>query len=339
MMRTFPVLTLLALLSTWAAACPLCIGTAARSSSQDLGELSRALLAAPQGRGYRVVAVIKGGEPVPELEEVVVREPVQAGKAVLLVRDEAWPMWVSVGSVNARHAPTLRALAQPQPPENDSAAWRRRLEVALPHLQGPEPLLSEIAYAECASAPYAALRSARARIDVRTLRRWLDDPKLASRQSLYILLAGIAGDARDADAIEARLETALRVHDASDVASLLAADLELRGPARMAWVEDRYLRDPTRTGAELQAALLALRVQANSGGAITRDRVIAAYRLLIRERKDVAGLVAPDLAAWQYWDAAPELAALMKDGGRQQFAARDAIGAYLQQSPLRAEAP
>ena len=67
-----------------------------------------------------------------------------------------------------------------------------------------------IAYAECASAPYAALRMAKSRTDAKTLRRWLDDPKLSSRKPLYVLLLGIAGDASDARTIEAQLDAAWR---------------------------------------------------------------------------------------------------------------------------------
>lgn len=332
-MRTFVAAAVL-LLATSVVACPLCVGTAGRSSAQDFDDLSRVVLAAPQANGYRVVDVIKGMQPEPVLKDVVVREPATPGKALLLVRDDAWPMWVSLGSLSVRQVRTLRVLAEPHPAESDLTAWRRRLEVALPHLESREALMAELAYAECATTPYAALRSAAARLDAASLRRWANDPALSARMPLYVLLLGVAGGQQDATIIEAKLEAALDVHDASHMASLLAADLEVRGPSRMAWVEERILRDPTRTTVELQAALLALAVQANSGGAITRDRVIAAYRIFMRERRDMAGLVAPDLAAWQYWDATPEFAALLAGNVRQQYASREAIVAYLRQSPL-----
>lgn len=339
MMRRYLVAVVLLLVGTLANACPLCVGTAARSSSQDFDDLSRVVLARPQGSGYRVVDVIKGAQPDAMLEEVVVRVPAAPGKALLLVRDDTWPMWVSLGPIGAQHAATLRELAGNHPPESDVPAWRHRLEVALPHLEDRDALLAEIAYAECASAPYVALRSARPSLDAVTLRRLVGDPRLATRQPLYLLLLGIAGDSRDAVRVEARLEGALRARDATNVASLLAADLELRGPSRMTWLEERYLSDPSRTSTEIEAALLALTVQANSGGAIPRDRVIAAYRVFMRAHKDMAGLVAPDLAAWGYWDATPEFAALLEANVRQQYASRAAMVAYLRQSPLAAKAP
>lgn len=320
--------------SAIAAACPLCLGTAARSPAQDLVDLPRAVLAAPEGKHYRVVEVVKGERPELVLEDVVIREPSDSRNPLLLVRDDAWPMWVSLGSVNTRDAAVLRQLAARRPAENDTAGWGRRVDLALPHLESREPLLADIAYAECASAPYAALRAAKPRLDVRMLRRALDDPRLASRRPLYVLLLGIAGHASDAEAIEARLEVAWRSHDATNVGSLLAADLELRGPTRVAWVEDRYLRDASRTTTEIQAALLALSVQGNTRGEIPRERVIEAYLLFMREHRDIAGLVAQDLAAWRYWDAALEFAALLKSDVRHQYASRTAIVEYLRQSPL-----
>ncbi|MFO1306053.1 MAG: hypothetical protein U1F54_20195 [Burkholderiales bacterium] len=322
------------LVGSAAAACPLCTGTAARSSSQDLTDLPRAVLAAPQGKGYKIVAVIKGETPAPVLEDVVVRDPAVAGKTLLLVRDDAWPMWVSLGSTGAQNAAVLRGLAVKPPPADDAAAWRRRLDLALPHLASRDALLAEIAYDASASAPYAALRAARPKLDAAVLRRVVGDPALASRQPLHVLLLGIAGDARDAAFIEAQLDAALVARDPTNVGALLAADLELRGASRLAWVEDRYLRDRSRTTAEMQAALLALGVQANSGGAITRERVIDAYRVFMREHPDMAGLVAPDLAAWRYWDAAPEYQALLKGNVRQQYASLAAIVSYLRESEL-----
>jgi hypothetical protein len=114
---------------------------------------------------------------------------------------------------------------------------------------------------------------------------------------------------------------------------MLAADLELRGAARMAWIDERYLGNRARSAPEISAALLALSVHGNASGVIPRERVIQSYRKFIREHPEIAGYVAHDLAAWQYWDAVPEYVALMKSDVRQQFPSRLATLAYLRQSP------
>ncbi len=41
---------------------------------------------------------------------------------------------------------------------------------------------------------------------------------------------------------------------------MIAADLQLRGPSRMAWVDAKYMGDRQRSTRELEAALLALSV-------------------------------------------------------------------------------
>ena len=137
-------------------ACPLCMGGAARSPAQDLADLSRAVLATPvaDGKSYRVVDVIKGARPEGDrVTDVVIREPasLKGGKPLLLVRDEAWPMWTSLGAVGGGHAAVLRAVAAKRPADADLDGWRARVDSLVPYLESAEPLLAEIAYAECAA--------------------------------------------------------------------------------------------------------------------------------------------------------------------------------------------
>jgi len=333
-MRRALATAVLLLAGETALACPLCIGTAARSPSQDLEELSHAVLAVPDGKQYRVVAVIKGDAPAGSITQVAGQAPTLAGR-LLLVRDEQWPMWVILGQVGATEAPALRVLAAEHPAEADVAAWQRRLDVAIPRLESREPLMAELAYGACASAPYAALRAARPDLEVAKVRALAADPASGTRRSLYLLLLGIVGDAQDADSLEMQIEADWTAHATTDLSSMLAADLELRGAARVAWIEEKYLRNPSRTVAETQAALLALSVQANSRGPIPRERVIEAYMAFIHAHPDMAGFVAPELAEWGYWDATPEFAAILQLNLRQHDDSRAAIVAYLQQSPRR----
>ena len=324
--------------SIGAAACPLCLGAYQSSQADQLVALSRAVLAVPAGSGYRVVEVIKGGRPAADSIEAAAVQlkvvPVGRDKPLLLVRDEAWPMWVSVGSIGAEHARWLRVIAAgKRSSAMDADEWRDRVALMAPYLENPEPLVAEIAYGELAAAPYAALLTAKPRVPATAVRRWLDDPALASRQSLYLLLLGIAGDSKDAARLESRLDTAWHGGDTANLGSLIAADLQLRGPARVAWVDEHYLRDRKRTTPEIEAALLALSVHGNANAAIPRERVIQSYRLFIKEHQDIAGFVAQDLAAWKYWDAVPEYVAIMKSDLRQQYPSRLAIVAYLRQSP------
>jgi hypothetical protein len=207
------------------------------------------------------------------------------------------------------------------------------VSLALPYLENPEPLIAEIAYGELAAAPYGALLTAKPRLAAPAIRRWLADSKLAARRPLYLLLLGIAGDASDAAQIERRLDAAWPADGAAYIGSLIAADVQLRGPARMPWVEAEYLLNARRSPLEVEAALLALSVLGNANSANERERIIASYRKFMRARPDIAGYVARDFAAWGYWDAVPEYVALMKSSVRQQYPSRLAIIEYLHHSP------
>jgi len=324
--------------SLGAGACPLCLGAYQSSKAEQLVERNRVVLAVPASGGYRVVDVVKGAQPADgRIDAAAVQlkvEPDGSGRPLLLVNDTAWPMWVSIGAIGGEHARWLRTIAGGKPATAMHAQeWRDRVALALPYLESPDPLAAEIAYGELASAPYAALLTVKSRIAAPKVREWLADPSLASRRPLYLLLLGIAGDTTDAAKLDARLDAAWRAGDATHLGSAIAADLQLRGPQRVAWVDDHYLRDRKRSTLEIEAALLALSVHGNADAAIPRDRVIASYRAFIEQHQDIAGYVAQDLAAWQFWDAVPAYVAIMKSDLRQQYPSRLAIVAYLRQSP------
>ena len=329
-----------------AAACALCLSAFQLSiTAQELVYSQRAVLALPAagGTGFRIVEVIKGEGPRDGTiaEEDVFRAPAAAtrnAKPLLLVREDRWPHWVNFGGIGAEHAGWLRQLgATKRTTEMNDAEWREHVAFMLPYLEHPEPMVAEIAYSEIAFAPYGAIRSLKPRLDAQAIRGWVDDPRLASRRSLYLLLLGIAGGPKDAERLEERLDAAWKANDTTNVGAMLAANLELRGPSRVDWVEKRYLLDRKRTKLETQAALLALSEHGKADAAVPRERVIRAYRAFIRERKPIAGLVAQDLAEWNYWDVVPEYAALLKSSVPLDLASRRAIVTYLQASP-RADA-
>jgi hypothetical protein len=329
--------------SAAAAACPICLGAGQPTKAQELTTAQQAVLAVPTADAsrFRVIEVIHGDRPSSSTIEggyprngPAADAKVPTGKPLLLVRNDPFPTWVVLGAIGREQSGWLRKLAAGKRFEDMSAEDRRaRVALVLPDLESSEPLVAELAYGELAAAPYAAMRTARAQLDARAVRAWLADPKLAARHRLYLLLLGFAGTAGDAAALDQRVEAAWKSGDATSLASMLAADLELWGAARMTWVEERYLGDRSRSALEISAALLALSVHGNASGVIPRERVIQSYRVFMKAHPEIAGYVAQDLAAWQYWDAVPEYVALMKSDVRQQLPSRVATLAYLRQSP------
>ena len=330
----------LLLASVPVSACPLCLGGVAFGPGVQLDVADQAVLAAPVAGGakWRIVAVVKGSaivgrviaEPVDGVDEGAKR----GRTPVLLLRHEQWPRWATVGTIGARYAGWLGQLAASGPTAGRGEVdWRSRVALAAAHLEDTEPLAATLAYGEIARAPYGALRALKPRLEAATIARWLDDPKLAARRPSYTLLLGIAGGPRDAERLEQHLDAAWTSRDATNLAAMLAADLELRGPSRVAWIETKYLADRRRTMPEIEAALLALRAHGEESGAVPRARVIQAYRVLVSERKPMAAFVASDLAEWKYWDLAEEYAALLASNVSMDPASRGAIVAYLERCP------
>jgi hypothetical protein len=318
-------------------ACALCLaGRTLTISAQELVYAGRSVLAVPDvgGKAFRVVEVIKGEHPPGDtITDTVFRADstaIRSTKPLLLIRDDAWRWWVNFGPIAAEQAGWLRRLAATKRTTGMNAAeWRDHVANLLPYLENVEPMVAEIAFAEFASAPYAALRSLKPRLDATAIRKWSDDPALATRQALYTLLLGIAGGAQDAEYLEKSLETAWKSKDSTNLGAELAADLELRGPSRIGWIEERYFVDHDRTMPEIQAALLAMGEQGRADGAIPRWCVIDAYRVFNREHEALAGLVAKDLAEWKCWEFVPKFTAIVHSSGSQPNAYRNGLLYYL----------
>ena len=161
-------------------------------------------------------------------------------------------------------------------------------------------------------SPYAAMRSARGLVRPAELRRWIADPARAPRRSLYWLLYGITAGPAEARDIASRVDALGRDNGLTDLSSLLAADLEAGGPARRAVLGKRYFEDTRRTLPELQEAVLAFTVHTDAGDEALRRDTAAMFGRLVRTHRALGGLVAADLARWQYWDAVPDYITLLR---------------------------
>jgi hypothetical protein len=314
-------------------ACQVCLEAAHQlvTVGEQLEVADRVVLAVPMGGGdqFRIAAAVKGKDAAGD----ITTDPVTGVDAAapagadpwLLLRDGLAARWTSLGKIDAEYGDWLRRLLSFDPSE---AGWRRRIAFVLPYLESSDPLVAQIAAGEVARAPYSALDVAKSRIDPKIVAAWLDDPKLASRSAPYTLLLGFAGGPADAARLELRLDAASQTHNAANLAAMLTADLELRGLARIGWVEETYLTDRGRSMEEIEAALLAL----DANRTVSRERVIEAYRVFIRERPAMAGFVCRQLAEWGYWDAATEFAALLEANVINDPASEFAVVIYLQRA-------
>jgi hypothetical protein len=321
---------------------------------QQLDAADRAVVGVPVAAGnqFRVVEVVKGNDDVGE----VITDPVTGldasssggSDSCLLIHDPVAPQWIAVGTMRAEYADWLRQLAATYLIKGDRphadwprsmrpssalsyAGWRQRIALVLPYLENSDTLVAQIAWGELARAPYATMDVVRSRINAKMVEGWLNDPTLVSRHAAYTLLLGFVGGPA-AERLEQRLEAAWNSHDATNLAAMIGADLELRGPSRVGWVEAMYFADRTRTMPEIEAALLALGVHGEANHTVPRERVIQAYRAFIKERPPMAGFVAQQLADWGYWDAATEYSALLASDAVKDPASHFAVINYLQRA-------
>ncbi|CAH1671266.1 MULTISPECIES: hypothetical protein [unclassified Chelatococcus] len=339
-----------------ALACAICLSAIAVTTGQKLDAADQVVLASPLPGGglFRIVESVKGDAPIGSTVEAsadrVKETTSQDGQLSLLARNGMSLRWSNFGVVQAENAGWLREflktndgrakapprawpLVSPVQAVPDSIDWSKRISVIAPSLESGDPLVADIAFAELARAPYDVMRTLKPALDAADLRRWLQDPALVKRRDAYLLLLGIAGDSDDAAMLEERLIRAHTSKDATNVAALLAADLELRGPNRVAWIEENYLLDHSRSLPEIEAALLALSVHGGPGGVIPQRRVVDAYRHFIRERKAMAGFVATYLGDWQAWEVVPDYVDVLRSNAVRDPASEFAILVYLRASP------
>jgi len=356
-------------------ACAICFSGTVITPGQKLDSADQAVLAAPSAdrQGFLIIDIIKGAAPsdntiaqsavaLTTTERVLPldggsavsgRAVAHEGEAVLLVRNRTSETWTGIGTIGADNADWLRQLAATKKDGDGApvklwpskvmgwsslteAEWQARATVILPYLEAEEPLAVEIAYGELTRTPYRVMRGLKPRLDAAKIRRWIDDPEQASRLPVHTLLLGIAGGANDAAEVEKRIDQALLDHDTTNLSALIAADLELRGPARLDWLQATFFEDWQRTLPEIDAALLALSVQGQADGAVSREQVVDAYRAFIRARRPMAGFVATELANWEAWDATADYVDIIRSNAVKDPAGQFAILSYLKSSPLTA---
>lgn len=333
------------LLGAWAPvwACAICApATAEQTLTQRLFKseavaIARAL--APAGE-FELVAPVRGaGDKGARLAGVVLAPglaPPPVSSTVLLAYTGG--AWNALGAMPLERAPWLDKLIALRRPADASptaadANWPARFTFFLPALEHPVRLVALAAYEELSIAPYGAMRAASPSFDAQALGRWLERADLEARHPLYALMLGFGAQEAQALAFQQRLlKTSVRA-PLPTVSALMAAVIEARGSAGMAWVQEHYLHNGQRTDAEVQAALLAVRVHAGASGRLSKEAAVAVARGFIAANPQRAGFVASDLGDWEAWHFATDFERLLDTEQAQVFSSRYAMVLYLLRSP------
>lgn len=281
-------------------------------------------------RGMVVAAVISPDAEAPESIENLLT-------SFLLTRREGTREWVIQSPAGLHLTPFFRRVVALSPDYALSEdLYEERLRFFLPLLAHPDTRITNSAVAAIGRAPYLTVRGLAPDLERTRVRTWIDDPKHAGWRSLQYTLLGICGEEADVVFLRDRLEGMWARNEATDLASMLVASIELEGEAAAARIVDAYVKDRERTFAEIKAALLALAMQGDERDPLPREPVIAAFDWLVANRTPLAYLVVPDYVRWEHWEVMPGLVELARSRGHQFPYIRQRVIRFLEACPLPA---
>lgn len=202
------------------------------------------------------------------------------------------------------------------------------------YLRDEDPVISQDAYDEFAKASYPELKAARKHLQRETLLAWIADPAVSdNRRRLFLTMLGVCGREGDAAMLEERIfRQRTEIDGALD--ATIACYLTLRQTPGVDVIEERIIKDPRASFADVNAAVLAFRFHGQDEQVIPRPRLAAALRSVLQNKPALADLVIPDLARWEDWSVLPELVRLFKESDEKTQYLRVPIVNYVAACPL-----
>ncbi len=337
--------------ATLAEACPFCdvVGRplAARRDAANVVAIGEADGAAVESdavirQPFVVRSVIRGQDVVVD-KVVPARVPGRVGGTAMLLGEHDRVEGLGFEAVAADEmllgyiatAPAVEA------PAAERLRWFARF------LEHSDRAIAEDAFMEFGLAPYSDVVAAADALDGRKLRGWLDEPGIDQRRrGFYGLACGIAatrardaGDMTEANALLAALERVVAT-PADDFRSgydgLLGGLLVAKGEAAIDTMATLgLLAKDTRAG-DARHALAALRfAQEFLAESIPRPLVADAAARLV-SNPAVAADVVIDLARYEHWSSADDVATLWNTLGQDDPLVRRSVAGYLLACPLAA---
>jgi hypothetical protein len=340
---TLTALLLAAVVST-AQACPFC-----NAVKPTLAQQREAAVAAfvgepvdkpsgdrPASQSFKIHRVLKGKESLgagplrlaPDL-------PVKEGSLVLMLGNGAADaglkdlQWTAIPLDESAYAYVVQSPDLRQP----SA---RRLNFFSRFLEHPNPLLADDAYLEFGHATYDQTAEVADHLSMSELRRWLADPQVPpERKGFYSLALGFAKTEADR-AQNRRLLRERIMAPANDFRAgfdgVLAGYLLLDGSRALKLIESRYLADLKAADGDVRGALKALGFYHDFGHDGRPERIAAAVARVL-ERPEFAAEAITDLARWNDWAVAAQVASLYERKGYADPFVRRSIVGYLKTCP------
>jgi hypothetical protein len=335
-----------ALFSSPSPACIVCVADPLETVLvAELEGAAQVVVAVPLGdrdeNRYRIETIYRGPatlKPGDELSAALPLFSTDGGKigteAVLITRRDDKADWTIRAPADREHLAFFESvLSLPKPGSMDVLDELNRAVFFAGHLHDEDAILAKAGAAELTRLPYPMLKKIRTRLDPVAIRSELKNPAAADRYALFYTLLGLCGNEEDAASIRRYTETMWKSNGWRNLGALLTARLELEGAAVVDEIVTRYIADENRTLPEIEQAILALRVHGDADDTVTRQRAVAAFRIMFDEREPLVFLIAGDLTRWEDWESKERLLELVERRGKDFPELRLRVDEFLVRCP------
>lgn len=279
------------------------------------------------GREFYAIQILRG-PPLRTIPAVLLGDA-EPGSSFYLTANEvegelAWSLPIPVTPVLAKYLADVSEMPLDAP---------GRLRFFYDFLEHAEPLISTDAYNEFGRAPYREVRRLGSLLNREHLLRLASDPKVSpNRRRLYITLLGICGNADDAEAIRAMIEST-EPEFRSTLDAALACYVSLAGERGLEYLERQFLQKKPLDESLALACIAAIRFHGEEGCQIPRDRLLQSLRMVLNH-PPAADLVLADLARWNDWSQIDRVVELFEDFAEESSHLRVPIARYLLACPF-----
>jgi hypothetical protein len=287
-------------------ACTLCVGLPEQSDADYLIRGHCVILAREDsGRpfSFAPLEVLKGefdGRGIGLLVDSVTRRRLAADPElkVVLVQDQPRGPWRRLGLASPKFEAVVRRILVLSPSWEGKQGRIKRVEFFMPLFGHEDPQIYRLAYLEMGRADYGVIKRLGRVVQRAQIMPMLEQRQYIEWRPLAILILAQNPNVADRQYIWRSLESAQQLGLTRNLAAWTTAALEINSQRAISFIEEHYFRRLGRTPEELAEVLKALSLHGHAGSAKLRDRILAAYAVLLENHPAAKASIAGDLAAW-----------------------------------------
>lgn len=185
-----------------------------------------------------------------------------------------------------------------EPNETDNLPRLKEFSSLLGH---EDVRLHDLAYWEIGRGTYASIREVGTNVSMDRVRKMHVNPIFFQWRGLDIMLLGLSDEERDRARVVKVMQQKRTSSSDLNLAAWATAYIEVEGPAGIDQLSEWYYTDSTRSRDELRSVTRALAGHANEAPEL-REKVLAAYNVMLDNHPYAAPDIAHDLIAWQHWE-------------------------------------